>query len=236
MLRPSVYKPEQYILKPVRQIWGMESTETSQGKKKLIDAGFIFTFHTFSADSTKRFWRCVIRSCQCRLHTDVNDVIVNRLGHHTHGSDAAGVEVAKIKANAKNNATSSPGYNGTAVAIPFEPWIQWKTPEKRTWRCPSLSLEVHRWPSPCPKGERCHIWEYVRGEPGPVKRREYILADQRLLATVNDYNNRDIIRPVTSLGHQEGWTFVWEGPDFFELCPKVSHYNQHIFPRGAKNF
>jgi len=43
----------------------------------------------------------VIRSCQCRLHTDVNDVITNQLGHHTYGSDAAGVEVAKIKANTK---------------------------------------------------------------------------------------------------------------------------------------
>jgi len=46
----------------------------------------------------------VIRSCQCRLHTDVNDVIVNRLGRHTHGSYAAGVEVAKIKANTKRRA------------------------------------------------------------------------------------------------------------------------------------
>ena len=92
----------------------MKRTETSRGKKILIDAGFMFTFHASSADSTtKRFGRCVIRSCQCRLHTDVNDVTVNRLGHHTHGSDAAGVEVAKIKANTKR---SSPGYNGIAIA------------------------------------------------------------------------------------------------------------------------
>ena len=82
----------------------MESTEPSRGKKKLIDAGFMFTFQAFSSDSTKRFWRCVIRSCQCRLHTDVNDVIINRIGHRTHGSDAAGVEVAKIKANTKRRA------------------------------------------------------------------------------------------------------------------------------------
>jgi len=66
----------------------------------------MFTFH-FSADSTKRFWRCVTRSCRCRLHTDVNDVIVNRLGHHTHGSDAAGVEVAEIKANTKRRAVDT---------------------------------------------------------------------------------------------------------------------------------
>jgi len=31
ILRPSACKPEQHILKPVRQIWAMESTETSRG-------------------------------------------------------------------------------------------------------------------------------------------------------------------------------------------------------------
>ena len=86
----------------------MESTETSRDKKKLVDAaGFMFTFHALSADSTK-FWRCVIRSCRYQLHTDVHDIIMNRLRHHTHESDAASVEVAKIKANIK-----------------LEPWIQW---------------------------------------------------------------------------------------------------------------
>jgi len=82
----------------------MESTETSRGKKKLTDDGFMFTFHAFSADSTNKFWRCVIRSCRCRIHTNVNDVIVNRLGHHSHRSDAAGVKVAKSKANMKRRA------------------------------------------------------------------------------------------------------------------------------------
>ena len=32
---------------------------------------------------------------------DVNNVIVNWLEHHTHRSDVAGVEVAKIKTNMK---------------------------------------------------------------------------------------------------------------------------------------
>ena len=37
-------------------------------------------FSRFSAGSTKGFWRCVIRSCQCRLHTDVKDIIVTNSG------------------------------------------------------------------------------------------------------------------------------------------------------------
>ena len=43
------------------------------------------------------------------------------------------------------------------------------------------------------KGRDVTYEQYVRGERGPVKKREYILADQRLLTIVNDYNNRDII-------------------------------------------
>ena len=89
--------------------------DCSIAKSKLVDRAWFCielarylnlqdTFHGLSADSKKRFWRCVIRSCQCRLHTDVNDVITNQLGHHTYGSDAAGVEVAKIKANTKRRA------------------------------------------------------------------------------------------------------------------------------------
>jgi len=37
------------------------------------------------------------------------------------------------------------------------------------------------------KGRDVTYEQYVRGERGPAKRREYILADQRLLTIVNDY-------------------------------------------------
>ena len=77
----------------------------------MLDSCSLFTLFS---DSPKKLWRCVIRSCRCRHHTDVNDVIVNRLGYRTHGSDAAGVEVAKIEANTKRRALD--GYNGIAVA------------------------------------------------------------------------------------------------------------------------
>jgi len=43
-------------------------------------------------------------------------------------------------------------------------------------------------------------------------------------------------RPVTSSWHQEGRRVFWEGPKFFELCPIVLDYVQHIFPGGTKNF
>jgi len=43
-------------------------------------------------------------------------------------------------------------------------------------------------------------------------------------------------RPVTILGNQEGQRFFQEGPKFFEICPILSSYVQHIFPGGAKSF
>ena len=51
------------------------------------------------------------------------------------------------------------------------------------------------------KGRDVTYEQYVCGEPGPVKRREYILVDQRPLTTVNNYNNRDIIKYLRGIAH-----------------------------------
>jgi len=51
------------------------------------------------------------------------------------------------------------------------------------------------------KGRDVTYEQYVRGERGPAKRRKYILADQRLLTIVNDYNNRDIIEYLRGIAH-----------------------------------
>ena len=51
------------------------------------------------------------------------------------------------------------------------------------------------------KGSDVTYDQYVRGESGSVKRWEYILADQRLITIVNDYNNRDIIECLRGIAH-----------------------------------
>ena len=38
------------------------------------------------------------------------------------------------------------------------------------------------------------------------------------------------------LGILGGAKSFWEGPKFFELCPVVLNYVQHIVPRGRQNF
>jgi len=43
------------------------------------------------------------------------------------------------------------------------------------------------------------------------------------------------IRPVTSLGHQDGRRVFSEGPKFFELCPIVKTMSNTFF-QGGENF
>jgi len=45
---------------------------------------------------------------------------------------------------------------------------------------------------------------------------------------------RGATRPVTSLKHQEGRRFFWEGPKCSELCPIVLHHFQYIFFQGGE--
>jgi len=45
-----------------------------------------------------------------------------------------------------------------------------------------------------------------------------------------------MIRPVTSLVHQEGRRVFQEGSQFFELCPIFLNCVQHTFPEGEKKF
>ena len=48
----------------------------------------------------------------------------------------------------------------------------------------------------------------------------------------------DESRSVTTVEHQGGRRFFWEGPKFFELCPIVLNYVHYNFSRGggAKSF
>ena len=48
----------------------------------------------------------------------------------------------------------------------------------------------------------------------------------------------DESRSVTTVEHQGGRRFFWEGPKFFELCPIVLNYVHYSFSRGggAKSF
>ena len=67
-------------------------------KPKYSHNGHQYVFDKLTKDGSKKMWRCDRKDhgCKARLHTDAatDDVIGDVRGAHTHGSDAAGVEVA----------------------------------------------------------------------------------------------------------------------------------------------
>src|SRR5277367_6687523 len=70
----------------------------------------MYTFHTLNADGNNKFWRCANRVsdlCKARVHTNMQDIIEKRLGQHSHGSDAAAVEVAIVKTAIKKRAAQT---------------------------------------------------------------------------------------------------------------------------------
>ena len=61
-------------------------------------------------DGSKKMWRCDQKhnGCKARLHTDaLSDAVVEMKGAHTHGNDAAGVEIARAITAMKRRASDT---------------------------------------------------------------------------------------------------------------------------------
>lgn len=79
--------------------------KSQRGRKKLSDGGHLYSFHKMSADGKAKFWRCDKQGeCKARIHTDMNDTIIYRSENHSHGSNAARVEVVKVRTAMKKRA------------------------------------------------------------------------------------------------------------------------------------
>ena len=84
--------------------------ETQRRKPKFSHNGFLFVFDKLTKDGSKKMWRCdqKNRGCKARLHTDAtNGNVLQEPGNHTHGSDAAGVEVASVITGMKRRAADT---------------------------------------------------------------------------------------------------------------------------------
>ena len=80
-------------------------------KPKYSHNGHQYVFDKLTKDGSKKMWRCDRKDhgCKARLHTDAatDDVIGDVRGAHTHGSDAAGVEVAAAVGGMKRRAAAT---------------------------------------------------------------------------------------------------------------------------------
>ena len=84
---------------------------SKRGCEKFSHDGHLFTFDKNSADGTIKFWRCdkrAVDGCKARLHTNATTNEVLRLINvHTDGSNATGLQVAKIQTNLKRRANAT---------------------------------------------------------------------------------------------------------------------------------
>ena len=84
----------------------MENVQSKRGKEKFMHEGYLYVFDKFSADHSKKFWRCELKNeCKVRLHTTAdNDRVLMQMNQHSHGSDAAQLRAAMILTGIKRRA------------------------------------------------------------------------------------------------------------------------------------
>jgi hypothetical protein len=89
----------------------MDNIKSKRGREKITHDGHMFCFDKVSGDGTKYFWRCDKRDshrCKARLHTDaVSSEVIAVINDHTDGSNAGGVEAARIVSVMKRRAEDS---------------------------------------------------------------------------------------------------------------------------------
>ncbi|KAF0986958.1 hypothetical protein HZS_2817 [Henneguya salminicola] len=60
----------------------------------------LLVFHNIiilSADRSKKFWRWELKNqCRARLHTTVNNLVQMQMNQHSHGRDAAQINVSML--------------------------------------------------------------------------------------------------------------------------------------------
>ncbi|KAF0986231.1 hypothetical protein HZS_3584 [Henneguya salminicola] len=88
----------------------MENVQSKRGKEKLNHEGHFYVFDKLSADRSKKFWRWELKNeCKARLHTTVNNLVLMQMNQHSHGSDAAQLQVAMVMSGIKRRATETTG-------------------------------------------------------------------------------------------------------------------------------
>lgn len=87
----------------------MDIVISKQHKEKFIHEGYLYIFDKRSVDLSKNFWRCEMKNeCKARIHTSANtNQVIKEVNQHSHGSDAAKINVAKIMTRIKRRATET---------------------------------------------------------------------------------------------------------------------------------
>jgi hypothetical protein len=80
----------------------LQFVETAKGKKKAILDGYMYTLEKVVAD--KSYWRCDNRSCNARLHSKNNVVVLQPTAHRLHAPSAASIASAVVTGEVRKKA------------------------------------------------------------------------------------------------------------------------------------
>ncbi len=83
--------------------------KSTRGNPKLIHQNYVYQLDKFSADGTRKHWKCEQRSiCHGRLHTDseTGEVVAEPAGQ-THAPEKAHVEVLLAMESMKDRAVNT---------------------------------------------------------------------------------------------------------------------------------
>jgi hypothetical protein len=83
--------------------------ESIRGRRKIAVDGYQFVFDRQSSNGSTNFWRCELKmsGCPVRIHTDATDNVIKRMHDHNHGSNAAGIEVSRVRTAVKRRAENT---------------------------------------------------------------------------------------------------------------------------------
>ena len=90
------------------QVFIMDFTSTTQGKRKLVDGGYMYVHQKNLANGVAS-WECEQRrreTCKAKVKV-LNDQIVGRVNVHTHGPNNTKVEVTKVRVDMKRRAETT---------------------------------------------------------------------------------------------------------------------------------
>lgn len=89
----------------------MNEILSNRSRPKFSYNGNLFCFHKYNSTKTIKFWRCDKRdshSCKVRIHTSsTTHEVIKEMNVHSHGTDAAEIEVEKIRTSIKRQAETT---------------------------------------------------------------------------------------------------------------------------------
>ena len=87
----------------------MQFIDTQRHKRKLIQNGYLYTYHMPLAQGASS-WECARRrngDCKTRIKLSAVDAFIESINEHSHPPSVAQCEVAKVKANIKRRAETT---------------------------------------------------------------------------------------------------------------------------------